>query len=211
MIKEIFMIGQSYSNWTVIKEDAPKRGVPHFLCKCNCGNERVISKHKIIAMTSKTCQKCMHAHKHIINPGDRFGKWTVVRQIPAEEKRKHYEVKCDCGSIKVLKGIRLRFGDSIGCRKCGSTKHSMVHSKTYHTWESMIQRCTNPSNSNYKHYGARGITVDTKWLTFAGFFEDMGERPKGLELDRIDNDGGYSKENCRWVTHQVNLNNRERK
>lgn len=146
-----------------------------------------------------------------IKPGDKFGEWTVLREVEGKDKRKHYEVQCKCGLIRVQKGIRLRFGDSRCCRTCGSTKHNMAHSKTYTTWESMIQRCTNPKNWNYHHYGARGIKVCDSWLNYENFLADMGVRPQGLELDRIDNDGNYEKSNCRWTTHAVNINNRGRK
>jgi hypothetical protein len=72
----------------------------------------------------------------------------------------------------------------------------------------MIHRCRNPNSPIYHHYGGRGITVDPKWDTFMGFLEDMGKAPDELTLDRIDNDKGYSKENCRWVTMAVQANNK---
>jgi len=86
----------------------------------------------------------------------------------------------------------------------GNTKHghrtSKVTSPTYNTWHGMMNRCSNPKATGYKNYGGRGITVCEKWLDFRGFLKDMGEKPSGLTLDRIDNDKGYYKENCRWET-----------
>ncbi len=72
--------------------------------------------------------------------------------------------------------------------------------RTYKSWEGMKQRCLNPNNPRFDSYGGRGITIEPKWITFAGFLEDMGERPEGLTLDRIDNDGDYCKTNCRWAS-----------
>lgn len=143
-----------------------------------------------------------------INPGDTFGNWTVIKEVPMPEKRKHYLVECKCGFTRIQKGIRLRFGDSSKCRTCGSTKHNMVHSLTYSIWECIIQRTTNPNNTKYEYYGGRGITVCNEWLKFENFLLDMGVRPYKLEIDRIDNNKGYSKENCRWTTRSENLKNR---
>lgn len=186
-----------------------KNGKSLYPCKCNCGNETLVRSEVLKQSNSEFCIKCRHKEKELII-GNTYGKWTIIQEIKTEEKRKHYIVKCECGKVRIQKGIRLRFGDSQGCRTCGSTKHKMASSTTYSTWESMIQRCTNPNNSNYKHYGLRGIKICERWFKFDLFLEDMGERPNGKELDRIDNNGNYEKSNCRWITHQENLNNRKR-
>ena len=81
----------------------------------------------------------------------------------------------------------------------------------YGSWYSMKQRCKNPNNHSYKDYGGRGITYPEKWETFEGFREDMEPTyKKGLFMDRINNDDGYSKENCRWATRKVNNRNKRR-
>lgn len=78
---------------------------------------------------------------------------------------------------------------------------------TYQTWQDMRQRCSNPDNHNFKNYGARGITICERWATFVGFVADMGERPTGKSLDRINNDGNYEPSNCRWATRKEQRDN----
>ena len=84
--------------------------------------------------------------------------------------------------------------------------------KTYGVWHSMIQRCINPNQRSWKYYGGRGIAVCERWHTFANFLDDMGEKPEGRSIDRIDNDGDYEPSNCRWATQsEQNANRRKLK
>lgn len=84
--------------------------------------------------------------------------------------------------------------------------------REYQCWGAMIQRCTNTNHPRYKYYGARGISICERWRnSFAAFLDDMGERPEGYELDRIDNDGHYEPENCRWTTAQQSRANRRKR
>lgn len=86
----------------------------------------------------------------------------------------------------------------------------LARSPTRYTWAGMIQRCSNPRHGAYKDYGGRGITVCKRWMKFENFVEDMGLRPPGLTLERVNNDKGYKKSNCKWATRKEQANNRRR-
>lgn len=79
---------------------------------------------------------------------------------------------------------------------------------TYLSWDTMTQRCLNPKNPNYPNYGGRGIKIHPRWRSFANFLTDMGDRPKGLTLERIDTDGNYEPSNCKLTTRQEQLRNK---
>lgn len=154
----------------------------------------------------------------------KFGLLTVIKEAGRNKHRKvQWECQCDCGNTKVVTGSLLKSGNtnSCGCFRRNqlikrNTKHG--HSKrgkstaTYHSWASMIQRCTNTNDQHYSSYGGRGVKVCDRWLhSFSNFLEDMGEKPKGTELDKdIKGDGTfYSAKTCCWVTSADN--NRARK
>lgn len=144
-----------------------------------------------------------------------FGRWTVIKRLEnTKYGNTRWLCECECGNIKKVPGSRLLTGSSqsYGClRRDNLIKHGHAavgnKTRTYKTWVSMFQRCNNPKNRNYKHYGARGIKVCERWYSFECFLKDMGERPKGLTLDRKNNDGSYEPGNCRWATQEKQCRN----
>jgi len=123
---------------------------------------------------------------------------------------------CSCGNLKVIRGSHLTdHTKSCGCWKFDALKkHGHARKRrtlTYKTWEGIIQRCTNPRASRYSYYGGRGITVCAEWLDFKNFLRDMGVKPPGLSIERIRNNEGYSKGNCKWATATEQSRNRRKR
>ena len=155
--------------------------------------------------------------------GKRYGRLTVLGIAPKEiwrNKNSHWICECVCGQQRIISGADLKSGNvnSCGCLKREKIRSRLVtHGNSSHPlygiWNGAIARCTNPRMPNYGNYGGRGIRFCDRWLkSFDDFVRDMGPRPSDeYSLDRIDNDGDYCPENCRWADSRTQMLNRKRK
>jgi hypothetical protein len=149
--------------------------------------------------------------------GQRFGDWLVLYRDDTDKRKKKWICKCSCGTINSVNIDNLKRGASTRCQRCKgklSSKRMITHgeSKTrlYYVWLAMRNRCYRPGVNGYENYGGRGIEVCNEWKQSYEAFRDWSLShgyKQGLQIDRIDNDGNYSPQNCRWVTHYKNMQN----
>lgn len=187
---------------------------PEVYARCGCGKEYRLRHYNFVHGVNKRCIRCK------VKLGARYNKLVIVKELPwhvAPDGREDRRVlcQCDCGNQTEVRLANLRNNhtQSCGCLQIQSRKtHGFSDHPEYTVWTNMMYRCYNPSATGYDNYGGRGIGVCDDWHDAAIFIKDMGERPDGYEIDRVDNEGDYSPQNCSWVTPSENaINKRDSK
>lgn len=223
MVKALQLAGTTFGKWHVKERDTSKKGRAYWICECSCGRTvQSIPSGTLTTGSSVMCKQCAN-EKSLV--GKTFGRLTVIKDSGERATNGSilWECKCSCGKTSLVRGSELTGGrtKSCGCYstdvlKKVATKHGLSkvngkHTKLFRAWASMKQRCYNKNHASYKDYGGRGIDVCTEWREDFEAFHDWSIAngfSDDLSIDRIDNDKGYSPDNCRWVDAKTQIRNR---
>ena len=196
--------GKVYGKLTVLRFDKTHKSQPFFICLCECGKQVSVRGSNLRTGNTTSCgcsriKSLAHARGKMVMKvfHRRHRVWGKVD--PTADKKTRWMIVCECGHFHFYTEKKIRDGKAPLC-------DCLV--PTYISWRKMIERCSYEKHPHYKHYGGRGISVCKRWRRFYQFLEDMGRRPDGQTLDRINNDEGYCKDNCRWATKSEQSQNR---
>lgn len=216
MSKRIDITNQRFGKLLVIRP-CPEMGSPlKWECECDCGNHIFTTGQKLRFGVTKSCgcykSECTRKRNIKDLTGQRFGKLVVLEKSHIENHRVYWLCQCDCGNTTIVSSLDLTNGNTKSCKCKRNTLNGESRSNLYHRWMQMHMRCRE-NDPSHKHYYDRGIHVCNEWNGHDGFLNfkkwalSNGYK-KELTIDRIDNDKGYSPDNCRWVSMYTQNNNR---
>lgn len=207
------MTGMVFGHLTVTEYYHSRNGKDYWICMCVCKSKKISGRAELLNGTATTCG-CTKKPDFV---GKRFTRLCVIEVVIRKGKNIHCLCRCDCGNIKLISKSGLIRGTPkcCGCLRfeisvAKLTTHGKSRTTEYRSWSHMKERCLNSKCHAYKHYGGRGISVCPEWVNdFSKFFLDMGKKPSDKHsIDRIDVNGNYCLENCRWATMAVQNKNR---
>lgn len=209
------IVGQTFGRLRVLSFSGIRKRYAVWRCICECGKEASITGTKLKGGSTRSCG-CLRSEgrKPANLSGRKFGRLTVI----SYKTPSRWICRCDCGEMTTVQTCSLSSGNtkSCGCLAAETLAAiSITHghtignrTPTYSCWSDMLRRCDKPNRQDYYLYGGRGITVCQEWRSFEVFLEQMGEKPNGMTLGRINNDGHYCMTNCRWESVLQQANNK---